>query len=152
MDTSEVIASKSLDFLYKLIDIDQQIIPVSALPYPKIDMEKNLLEHMADFIRDTDNTSETIFRLRFAYTTLAGCIDDADVKHIEKVEALLNKFDLDYDKKLPMSDEVKRAFISKGGQESDVARYIEILSEIGSERRKLATAFDLELSKANIAH
>jgi hypothetical protein len=69
----------------------------------------------------------------------------------QKVEALLNKFDLDYDKKLPMSDEVKRTFISNGGQESDVAHYIEILSEIGNERQKLATVFDLELGKANIA-
>jgi len=151
MDTPEVIASKSLDFLYKLIDIDQQIIPVSALPYPKVDMEKSLLDHIADFVRDAGDTPEAIFRLRFAYGTLAGCIDDNDVKHIEKVEALLNKFDLDYDKKLPMSDEVKQAFISNGGQESDVAHYIEILSEIGNERQKLATVFDLELGKANIA-
>ena len=48
-------------------------------------------------------------------------------------------------------DEVKRTFISNGGQESDVAHYIEILSEIGNERQKLATVFDLELGKANIA-
>jgi len=150
MDTPEVIAQKSLKFLETLIDIDQPVAPISALPYLKETMEKEMLDHVADLVKSTDGTPEARARLRLTYASLAGCIDDIDVVLMEKVENILEKADIQLDEKKHMDEETKRAFLDHGGTESEVAHYIHIISDVEHERQKLISAFDIELSKASV--
>ena len=150
MDTPEVIAKKSLKFLETLIEIDQLVAPLSALPYPKETMEKEILDHVTDLVQSAGDTPEARGRLRLAYASLAGCIDDADVALMEKVENILEKAEIQLDEKKRMDEETKRAFLDHGGTESEVARYISIISDIERERQKLTSALDIELGKASV--
>jgi uncharacterized OsmC-like protein len=151
MDTPEVIAKNSLKFLETLIDIDQTVAPSSALPYPKGTMEKEMLDHVTDLVQSAGGTPEARAHLRLAYASLAGCVDDADAALMEKVENILEKAKIQLDEKRHMDEETKRAFLDHGGTESEVARYISIISDIERERQKLISAFDIELDQDSIS-
>jgi hypothetical protein len=144
MDTPETIAQKSLEFLESKIKSEQEITPISTLPYPKEVMEKSLLGYIPVVLKNGMNVVDAKMKIHLICSALAGCIEDSDAEFISRTEDMLNRLSDKSATKgaLNIDEETKKSFLSKGGTESDISRYLKLLDGVEAEHERLIAIAD----------
>jgi hypothetical protein len=144
MDTPETIAQKSLEFLESKIKSEQEITPISTLPYSKEVMEKALLAYIPVVLKNGMSVVDAKMKIHLICSALAGCIDDSDAEFISKTEGMLNRLSDKSATKgaLNIDEETKKSFLSKGGTESDISRYLKLLDRVEAEHERLIAIAD----------
>ena len=148
MDTPEIIAQKSLEFLENAVKNEQQITSTSSLPFPKDVMEKSLFKYIPVVINNGMNVVDVKMKIHLACAVLAGCIEESDAAFVGKIEKILD--DLSYKSgnkgsQMNIDEKTKELFITKGGTESEIDHYLKILDGIEIERQKLVAIADTRL-------
>ena len=147
MESTEIIAQNSMAFLEGKIKGEQEITPISSLPYPKDTMGKSLLEYIPVVIKKGMDVADAKMKIHLICSALAGCIQDSDAEFITKIENILEDLGNKPAIKgiLNMDEGNKKLFMSKGGSESDISHYLKLLDGIEAERERLTKIADEKL-------
>ena len=125
-ETATNIAKTSLDFIPSVLKTEDTFLPLSSLPYPK----DKICEAIKQYLASCNLSAEEQQEIKMKYALLANFLEEDKIQFIEQVDHSLEQIDME-------DNDASRAWTEDSKNDADYKKYLTILAEIDTERKKL---------------